>query len=151
MELVRERGRTEGLQGWREMWMKGFRERGQPTKVLLGSLIEASPRAFLWLCSIQATKRVFFIYCFNFMPRRPLSGSRPSPKLPCLSGCPPILATKKQKKQKTLHRDIVVSVLLFFSCAIRVREPGNLSTNRKLLNLWLCWRLLSQGVGTAAI
>lgn len=150
MELVRERGRTERLQGWREMWMKGFRERGQPTKVLLGSLIEASPRAFLWLCSIQATKRVFFIYFFNFMPRRPLSGSRPSPKLslPVFLAAPQSLL---QKKKKTLHRDIVVSVLLFFSCAIRVREPGNLSTNRKLLNLWLCWRILSQGVGTAAI
>lgn len=54
-----------------------------------------------------------------------------------LPNCPvfmaaPILATK------TLHGDIVVSLLLFFSCIIRVREPGNLSTNRKLLDLWIC-------------
>lgn len=101
----RERGRTERLQGWREMWIKGFRERGQPTKVLLGSLIEASPRAFLWLC---CTKRVFFIYLFNFMPCRPLSGPRPSPKLPCLSGCPQSLLQKN-----TSQRHCCVPVVVF--------------------------------------
>lgn len=46
---------------------------------------------------------------------------------------PPILATKKH-----FTETLLCACCCFSSCAIRVREPGNLSTNRKLLNLWIC-------------
>lgn len=54
-----------------------------------------------------------------------------------LPNCPVFMAATILAT-KTLHGDIVASLLLFFSCVIRVREPGNLSTNRKLSNLWIC-------------
>lgn len=64
---------------------------------------------------------------------------------------PQVLATKKQKKHFT--ETLLWACCCFSSCAIRVREPSDMSTN-KLLNLWMCGfcrGLLSGGVGMAAV
>lgn len=84
------------------------RERGQPAKVLLGSLIEASPRALSLALLHSGHKEGIFHLFIQFHAMSTLSsGPRPSPKLPCLSGCP----QSKTTSQRHCWEPVVVFLL----------------------------------------
>lgn len=125
----KEWGRTERLQGWGEMWIRAS-ERGQ-LKPYWGPSLWHHHGPFSGSAALRPQRGYFsFIYSIS-------CHVDPSVAPVPLPNCPVFMAATTLAT-KTLHGDIVASLLLFFSCVIRVREPGNLSTNRKLSNLWIC-------------
>lgn len=108
----RERGRTERLQGWREMWMEGFREReASLLKFHWGPSLRQHHGPFSGSAALRPQRGYFsFIYsisCHVDPKAAPVS----------LPNCPVFLAAPNPLLQKnTSQRQCCESVVVFLLC-----------------------------------